>query len=73
MCASTLLQPKKNVEVYRMSQDMTHREPVQDPELAREAISFYQVASHVFRSGLYRNKAPQPPDDGRSSRLTESR
>ena len=56
-----VLQPKKKVEVFRMSKDMTHREPLQDPALAREAISFYQVASHVFRSGLYRNEAPQPP------------
>ena len=35
---------------------------MQDPDLAREAIAFYQVASYVFRSGLYRNQAPQPPD-----------
>ena len=57
-----VLQPKKKVEVFRMSKDMTHREPLQDPALAREAIAFYQVASHVFRSGLYRNEALRPPD-----------
>jgi len=50
-----VLQPKKKVEVYRMSEDMTRREPAQDPDLAREAISFYQVASYAFRSGLYRD------------------
>ncbi len=52
-----VLQPKKKVEVYRMSEDMTRREPAQDPGLAREAIAFYQVASHVFRSGLYGKEA----------------
>ncbi|TMG74471.1 MAG: LTA synthase family protein [Betaproteobacteria bacterium] len=57
-----VLQPKKKVEVYRMSEDMTHREPAQDPALAREAISFYQTASYAFRSGLYRDVAQAPPE-----------
>ncbi|HYT86251.1 MAG TPA: hypothetical protein VEK81_07440, partial [Burkholderiales bacterium] len=50
------------VEVYRMSADMARREPMQDPDLAREAIAFYQTASHAFRSGLYRDVAQASPE-----------
>jgi hypothetical protein len=32
-----------------------------DPALAREGIAFYQVASHVFRSGLYGDEEQVPP------------
>jgi hypothetical protein len=38
-------------------------EPVKrvDAALAREGIAFYQVASHVFRSGLYGDEEQVPP------------
>ncbi len=55
-----VLQPRKKVEVYRVSEDMTHREAIQDPALVREAIAFYQVASHVFRNGLYTKEETEP-------------
>jgi phosphoglycerol transferase MdoB-like AlkP superfamily enzyme len=57
-----VLQPKKKIESYRMSEDMTRRVPAQDPELAREAIAYYQTASYAFRSGLCRDEAQTPPE-----------
>lgn len=35
-------------------------EPVRDDELLREAIAYYQAASHVFRAGLYRDEEQTP-------------
>ncbi len=31
------------------------------PALAREGIAFYQLASHLFRSGLYADEEQVPP------------
>jgi phosphoglycerol transferase MdoB-like AlkP superfamily enzyme len=48
-----VLQPKRKVDIYRLEQSGTYFPLPADPALTREAISFYQVASHLFRSGRY--------------------
>jgi phosphoglycerol transferase MdoB-like AlkP superfamily enzyme len=55
-----LLQPKRKAEVFRVDGDMNIVEPLQDPSMLREAISFYSVASFVFRTGLYRDEEQTP-------------
>jgi phosphoglycerol transferase MdoB-like AlkP superfamily enzyme len=57
-----LLQPRRKVEVFRVDRDMGIVEPVEDTPALREAISFYSVASYVFRSGLYRDEEQNPPE-----------
>jgi len=57
-----LLQPRRKTEVFRVDRDMSILEPVGDQQVLREAISFYSVASHVFRSGLYRDEEQDPPE-----------
>ena len=57
-----LLQPKRKAEVFRVDGDMNILEPVNDPPTLREAISFYSVASFVFRSGLYNDEEQTPPE-----------
>jgi len=56
-----LLEPKRKVAVYRRNGDAPAPARADDPSLVREAIAFYQVASHVFRSGLYRDEEQIPP------------
>ena len=48
-----VLQPKRQLDVYRLDKDAYLPLPAGDAALAREAISFYQIASHVFSNGLY--------------------
>ncbi len=48
-----VLQPKRKIDIYRLEKGATYFPLPADPALAREAISFYQVASHLFRSGRY--------------------
>jgi phosphoglycerol transferase MdoB-like AlkP superfamily enzyme len=66
-----VLHPGRKIDMLRM----TPQGPVPmsgvDLALAREAIAFYQGASYVFRSGLYRDeeqlapdKRPSAPPDG---------
>jgi phosphoglycerol transferase MdoB-like AlkP superfamily enzyme len=55
-----LLQPRRKAEVFRVDGDQRVLEPVNDPQALREAIAFYSVASHVFRSGLYRDEEQTP-------------
>ena len=58
-----LLEPRRKVEVFRRRGDalVPLRNP--DPSLVREAIAFYQVASHAFRNGLYLDEEQIPPND----------
>jgi len=51
-----VLQPKRKVDLYRLDQGRDYVPLPADAAMAREAISFYQVASHVFRSGLFRDE-----------------
>ena len=57
-----LLAPKRKVEVFQVDGDFKILRPVQDEPAVREAISYYQAASHVFRSGLYRDEEQIAPD-----------
>ncbi len=56
-----VLQPKRKVEEFTMQGDKLIASGRVDPALAREGIAFYQVASHVFRSGLYGDEEQVPP------------
>jgi phosphoglycerol transferase MdoB-like AlkP superfamily enzyme len=57
-----VLQPKRKVEEFRVRGERLLPEGRVDPALAREGIAFYQVASHVFRSGLYGDEEQIPPE-----------
>jgi phosphoglycerol transferase MdoB-like AlkP superfamily enzyme len=57
-----LLHPRREVEVFRVDGEKNIVEAVDDPQALREAISFYSVASHVFRSGLYSDEEQTPPE-----------
>jgi len=66
-----LLHPRRKTEVFRVDADKNILEPVDDPQVLREAIAFYSVASYVFRSGLYRDEEQTPYD--RRAALTRVR
>jgi phosphoglycerol transferase MdoB-like AlkP superfamily enzyme len=57
-----LLAPKRKVEVFQVDHHFNILRPVEDEQAVREAISYYQAASHVFRSGLYRDEEQIAPD-----------
>jgi phosphoglycerol transferase MdoB-like AlkP superfamily enzyme len=57
-----LLQPKRKAEVFRVDRAMSIVEAVDDQQALREAISFYSVASYVFRNGLYSDEEQLPPE-----------
>jgi len=57
-----MLHPKRKVEVFRIDPGGRITAPAEDPALVREAIAFYQGASHVFRSGLYRDEEQLAPE-----------
>ena len=61
-----VLQPKRKVNVYRLENGRTYAARPPDPALMREAIAFYQVASHVFRNGLQRDEG-QPDAQARAA------
>jgi len=56
-----VLQPKRKVEEFRVDGDRLTAIPGVAPALAREGIAFYQLASHLFRSGLYADVEQVPP------------
>ena len=58
-----VLQPKRKTDVYRLEDGRRYTPLPADPALTREAISFYQVASHVFRNGLYLDEEQVVPAD----------
>jgi phosphoglycerol transferase MdoB-like AlkP superfamily enzyme len=55
-----LLFPKRKSEVFRVDADKNIIGPVDDQQTLRDAISYYSAASHVFRSGLYRDEEQTP-------------
>jgi phosphoglycerol transferase MdoB-like AlkP superfamily enzyme len=57
-----LLHPRRRTEVFQVDAAKRIVAPVNDPEMLREAIAFYSGASHVFRSGLYRDEEQTPPE-----------
>jgi phosphoglycerol transferase MdoB-like AlkP superfamily enzyme len=64
-----VLQPKRKVEEFR--RDSEHLVPARgvDPGLAREGIAFYQVASHLFRNGLYGDEEQIAPEVRKASHM----
>jgi len=58
-----LLEPKRKVAVLRRRGDALVPVANPDPSLIREAIAFYQVASHAYRNGLYLDEEQIPPDE----------
>ena len=58
-----VLQPKRKVDVLRIDSGVVAPAAAQDAGLTREAISFYQVASHVFRNRLYLDEEQLIPGD----------
>jgi phosphoglycerol transferase MdoB-like AlkP superfamily enzyme len=56
-----LLHPKQRVQVRNLGAGGGDADL--DEKLRREAISFYQVASHVFRNGLYLDEEQMHPRD----------
>jgi phosphoglycerol transferase MdoB-like AlkP superfamily enzyme len=57
-----LLHPKRRSEVFRVDAAGNVVASVRDPAMVREAISFYSIASYVFRRGLYRDEEQTPPE-----------
>jgi phosphoglycerol transferase MdoB-like AlkP superfamily enzyme len=57
-----LLEPQRKAQAFQVDGRGRIVAPVSDPELLREAIAFYAAASHVFRSGLYRDEEQVPPE-----------
>jgi len=57
-----LLHPKRRSEVFRVDAAGNVVASVRDPAMVREAISFYSMASYVFRRGLYRDEEQTPPE-----------
>jgi phosphoglycerol transferase MdoB-like AlkP superfamily enzyme len=58
-----VLQPKRKTDVYRLEEGRTYSALPPDLAFTREAIAFYQVASHVFRNGLYLDEEQTHPDN----------
>lgn len=57
-----VLQPKRKIDFYHLGEGEPIPTASADPALEREAIAFYQIASHVFRNGLYRDEQQIPPE-----------
>ncbi|MCC7486524.1 MAG: LTA synthase family protein [Burkholderiales bacterium] len=56
------LQPKRRSRAYRVDADGKILAPIEDRALTEEAVAFYQCASYLFRSGLYRDEEQVPPE-----------
>ncbi len=57
-----VLRPKRKVDEFRMVGERLVPMRDVDPTLAREGIGFYEVASHLFRNGLYGDEEQIPPE-----------
>jgi phosphoglycerol transferase MdoB-like AlkP superfamily enzyme len=56
-----VLQPRRATQLLSLVGEARAASAPGDEALLREAIAFYQVASHVFRSGLYADEEQIPP------------
>jgi len=56
-----VLQPRRETAFRPLRGEAYAGTQAGDPQLLREAIAFYQVASHVFRNGLYADEEQIPP------------
>jgi len=71
-----VLQPKRKVEEFRMEDERLRAAGSVNPALAREGIAFYQVASYLFRNGLYDDEeqiAPEARDASNAPRRVAAR
>ena len=59
--AIAVLQPKRRTDVYRIEKGVYQPMPDGGEQVLREARAFYQVASHLFRDGLYGDEAQRSP------------
>lgn len=57
-----VLRPKRSVQSYLRSGREFVATTADNPKMTREAIAFYQVASHLFRHGLYADEEQIPPE-----------
>ena len=64
-----VLQPKRKVEEFRREGERLVAVRGVDPALAREGIAFYQVASHLFRNGLYGDEEQIAPEARKASNV----
>jgi phosphoglycerol transferase MdoB-like AlkP superfamily enzyme len=60
--AMVVLQPKRTTEFRSLLGEARAAGEAGSAQLQREAIAFYQIASHVFRNGLYRDEEQVPPE-----------
>jgi phosphoglycerol transferase MdoB-like AlkP superfamily enzyme len=63
------LQPKRKVTVFRRQGAAQVPAPADDPSLVREAIAFYEIASHAFHDGLDGDEEQIPPRDRASATM----
>jgi phosphoglycerol transferase MdoB-like AlkP superfamily enzyme len=64
-----VLQPKRKVDQFRFEGEQLHFVAGVDPELKREGIAFYQVASDLFHHGLYDDEEQKPPEQREAPRV----
>ncbi|HTN28473.1 MAG TPA: sulfatase-like hydrolase/transferase [Burkholderiales bacterium] len=57
-----VLRPKRSLERYVRANGVFVAAAGGPPHVAREAIAFYQVASHLFHTGLYGDEEQLPPE-----------
>ncbi|MGE0876691.1 MAG: LTA synthase family protein [Burkholderiales bacterium] len=57
-----ILQPKRRIGHFTLRDGEYIPLAKPDPSLEREAIAYYQLAAHVFGSGLYRDEEQLPPE-----------
>ena len=58
-----VLQPKRQTDVYRIEKGAYQPMAGGGEQILLEARAFYQVASHLFRDGLYGNEAQRTPEE----------
>jgi phosphoglycerol transferase MdoB-like AlkP superfamily enzyme len=63
-----VLQPKRKIDSYRLTERGMVSLSATDPSMARDAIAFYEAASFVFRNGLYGDEEQLPPQQRASLR-----
>ncbi len=56
-----ILQPKRKIEHFTLREGRYESRKDADAPREREAIAYYQLASHLFKAGLYRDEEQLPP------------
>jgi len=68
-----VLHPKRKVEEFVMQGPELERVARPDPGLTHEAISYYQLASEIYRGGLYTDEEQVPPGAQRVAAIAAQR